>query len=72
MIDMKVNWRRSYNKQKEVEWEKRQRERQEFLNKMTPEEREIYTLKEKQRAMDALKTMGMAQAMLGDSPYSKL
>ena len=69
---MKVNWRRSYNKQKEVEWEKRQREREEFLNKMTPEEREIYTLKEKKRAMDALKTMGMVQAMLGDNPYSKL
>lgn len=69
---MKVNYRRSYNKQKEVEWEKRQREREEFLNKMTSEEREIYTLKEKQRAMDALKIMGMAQAMLGDNPYSKL
>ena len=72
MIDMKVNWRRSYNKQKEVEWKKRQREREEFLNKMTPEEREIYTLKEKKRAMDALKTMGMAQAMLSDNPYSRL
>lgn len=69
---MKVNYRRSYNKQKEVEWEKRQREREEFLNKMTPEEREIYTLKEKKRAMDALKIMGMAQTMLGDNPYSKL
>ena len=69
---MKVNYRRSYNKQKEVEWEKRQREREEFLNKMTPEEREIYTLNEKKRAMDALKIMGMAQTMLGDNPYSKL
>ena len=70
--DMKVNYRRSYNKQKEVEWEKRQREREEFLNKMSPEEREIYILKEKKRAMDALKIMVMAQTMLSDNPYSKL
>ena len=71
-IDMKVNYKRSYNKQKEAEWEKRQKEREEFLSKMTPEEREIYTLKEKKQAMNALKTMGMAQAMLGDNPYSKI
>ena len=69
---MKVNYKRSYNKQKEVEWGKRQREREEFLSKMTPEEREIYTLNEKKRAMDALKTMSIAQAMLGDNPYSKI
>lgn len=39
---------------------------------MTPEEREKYLADETQRARDALKMLGMAQAMLGDNPYSKL
>lgn len=69
---MKVNWRRTVEKQREEAWEKRQKEREEFLNKMSPEERELYIADEKKRARDALKTLGMAQAMLGDSPYSKL
>ena len=72
MISMKVNWRRTVEKQRELEHSEWKRKRQEKLDAMTPEEREIYILNEKKRAMDALKTMGMAQAMLGDNPYSKL
>lgn len=69
---MKVNYRRTVEKQRQEAWDKRQKEREEFLSKMSPEERELYILNEKKRAMDALKTLGMAQAMLGDNPYSRL
>mgnify|MGYP002508785791 CR=1 FL=1 len=44
----------------------------EKLEAMTPEEREKYLADETQGARDALKILGMAQAMLGDSPYSRL
>ena len=72
MINMKVNYRRTVEKQRQEAWYKRQKEREEFLSKMSPEERETYLANESRRAKDALKTLGMAQAMLGDSPYSKL
>ena len=69
---MKVNWRRTVEKQREAEHQERLRKRQEKLDAMTPEEREKYLTDETQRARDALKILGTAQAMLGDSPYSKL
>lgn len=69
---MKVNYRRTVEKQRQEAWDKRQKEREEFLSKMSPEERETYVADETQRARDALKMLGMAQAMLGDSPYSRL
>ena len=72
MINMKVNYRRTVEKQREAEHQEWLRKRQEKLDVMTPEEREKYLADETQRAKDALKTLGMAQAMLGDSPYSKL
>ena len=72
MINMKVNYRRTFEKQREEAWEKRQKEREEFLNKMSPVEREIYLLNEKKRVEEAFQTMAMAQSFLKDSPYSKL
>ena len=69
---MKVNWRRAVEKQRELEHSECLRKRQEKLDAMTPEEQEKYLADETQRARDALKMLGMAQAMLGDSPYSKL
>lgn len=72
MIDMKVNWRRAIEKQREAEHQEWLRKRQEKLDAMTPEEKEKYLIDEKQSTRDALKMLGMAQAMLGDSPYSKL
>lgn len=72
MINMKVNWRRTVEKQREAEHQEWLRKRQEKLDAMTPEERENYLADETQRARDALKMLGMAQSMLGDSPYSKL
>ena len=39
---------------------------------MSPEERETYLANEAQRTRDALKTLGMTQAMISDSPYSKI
>ena len=72
MISMKVNYVRTVEKQRQEAWDKKQKEREEFLSKMSTEERETYLTNESQRARDALKILGMAQSMLGDSPYSKL
>ena len=69
---MKVNYRRTVEKQREAEHQEWLRKRQEKLGAMTSEEREKYLADETQRARDALKILGMAQAMLGDSPYSKI
>lgn len=72
MINMKVNYRRTIEKQYEAEHLEWLKKRSEKLDAMTPEERDTYLANESKRARDALKTLGMAQAMLGDSPYSKL
>ena len=69
---MKVNYRRTVEKQREEAWAKRQQEREEFLNKMSPEERELYILNEKKRVQETWETLGMIQSMIGDGPYSKL
>lgn len=69
---MKVNYRRTVEKQREAEHQEWLRKRQEKLGAMTSEEREKYLADETQRARDALKILGMAQAMLGDNPYSKI
>jgi hypothetical protein len=69
---LKVNWRRTVEKQRELKHSEWKRKRQEKLDAMTPEEREKYLADETQRARDALKMLGMAQSMLGDSPYSKI
>ena len=72
VISMKVNYRRTVEKQREAEHQEWLRKRQEKLGAMTSEEREKYLDDETQRARDALKILGMAQAMLGDNPYSKI
>lgn len=72
MINMRVNYRRTVEKQREAEHQEWLRKRQEKLDAMTLEEREKYLTDETQRARDALKMFGMAQSVLGDSPYSKL
>ena len=72
VISMKVNYRRTVEKQREAEHQEWLRKRQEKLGAMTSEEREKYLADETQRARDALKILGMAQAMLGDNPYSKI
>lgn len=69
---MKVNYKRTVEKQREAEHQEWLRKRQEKLDAMSSEEREKYLADETQRAKDALKTLGIAQAMLGDNPYSKL
>jgi hypothetical protein len=70
-INMKVNYRRTIEKQREAEHQEWLRKRQEKLDAMTPEEREQFLFDEEQRAKDALATMALAQSMLGDSPYSR-
>lgn len=69
---MKVNYRRTVEKQREAEHQEWLRKRQEKLDTMTPEEREQFLFDEEQRAKEALATMALAQSMLGDNPYSKL
>jgi mevalonate kinase len=69
---MRVNYRRTFEKQREEAWEKRQQEREEFLTKMSPVEREVYLLNEKKRVEEAFQTMALAQSMLKDNPYSNL
>lgn len=69
---MKVNYRRTVEKQREAEHQEWLRRRQEKLDAMTPEEREQFLFDEEQRAKDALATMALAQSMISDSPYSRL
>ena len=69
---MKVNYRRTVEKQHEAEHQEWLRKRQEKLNAMTSEEREQFLFDEEQRAKEALATMALAQSMIGDSPYSKI
>lgn len=69
---MKVNWRRTVEKQREADHQERLRKRQEKLDAMTPEEREAFIKKEKKDVADALSLMGLMSSYLGDSPYSKL
>ena len=72
MISMKVNYRRTVEKQREAEHQEWLRKRQEKLGAMTSEEREQFLSDEEQRAKEALATMALAQSMIGDSPYSKI
>jgi hypothetical protein len=72
MTDMKVNYRRTVSKQREREHQRKLKEREEMLSKMSDEEREKYLEDEQKRIKDTLGIMSMAQAMLGDNPYSKL
>ena len=69
---MKVNWRRTVEKQREAEHQEWLRKRQEKLDAMTTEEREAFIKKEKKDVADALSLMGLISSYLGDSPYSKL
>lgn len=69
---MKVNYRRTVEKQREAEHQEWLNERQEKLNSMTPEEREQFLFYEKQQAKDALATMALAQSIISDSPYFKI
>lgn len=72
MIDMRVNWRRTVEKQRELEHSEWKRKRQEKLDAMTPEDREAYIKKEKKDVADTLSLIGSISSYLGDSPYSKL
>lgn len=69
---MKVNYRRTVEKQREAEHQEWLRKRQEKLDAMTPEEREALIKKEKKDVADTLSLMGLMSSYLGDSPYSKL
>lgn len=72
MINMKVNYRRTVEKQREAKHQEWLRKRQEKLDAMPPEEREAFIKKEKKDVADALSLMGSISSYLGDSPYSKL
>ena len=69
---MKVNWRRTVEKQREADHQEWLRKRQEKLDAMIPEEREAFIKKEKKDVADTLSLMGSISSYLGDSPYSKL
>ncbi len=69
---MKVNYRRTVEKQRQAAHEKWLKDREERLSQMTPEEREDYERVEREKVRQALSTMGIMNSMLGDSPYSKL
>ena len=70
--NMKVNYRRTVEKQREAEHQEWLRKRQEKLDAMTPEEREAFIKKEKKDVEDTLSLMGSISSYLGDSPYSRL
>ena len=72
MISMKVNYRRTIEKQRQKAYEEKQKERERMLDSMSYEEREKFLKEENKRVKHALMTMGFAQTMLSDNPYSKL
>ena len=49
---LKVNWRRTVEKQREADRQEWLRKRQEKLDAMTPEEREAFIKKEKKRLIN--------------------
>lgn len=69
---MKVNYRRTVEKQREAEHQEWLRKRQEKLGAMTSEEREVFLEKEKQDIRNTLSLMSSISSYLGDNPYSKL
>ena len=69
---MKVNWRRTVEKQRELEHSEWKRKRQEKLNTMTPEEREAFIKKVNKDVADTLSLIDSISSYLGDNPYSKL
>ena len=69
---LKVNWRRTVEKQREADRQEWLRKRQEKLDAMTPEEREAFIKKEKKDVADTLSLVGSISSYLGDNPYSKL
>ena len=69
---MKVNWRRTVEKQRELEHSEWLRKRQKKLDAMTSEEREAFIKKEKKDVADTLSLIGSISSHLGDNPYSKL
>lgn len=69
---MRVNYRRTVEKQREAEHQDWLRKRQEKLDAMTTEKREAFIKKEKKDVTDALSLMGSISSYLGDSPYSKM
>ena len=69
---MKVNWRRTVEKQRELEHSEWKRKRQEKLDAMTPEEREAFIKKEKKGVADTFSLISSISSYLGDSPYSKI
>lgn len=69
---MKVNYRRTVEKQREEAHQEWLRKRCELLEAMTEDEREEFLEDERRRVNEALSTMAMAQSFIKDSPYSKL
>lgn len=69
---MKVNYRRTVEKQRQESYNKKQKERQKMLESMSEEEREAFLEDEKKRVRDSLSLLGSISSYLGDSPYSKL
>ena len=69
---MKVNFRRTVEKQREEAHQEWLRKRCEMLEAMTEDEREKFLEDERQRVHEALSAMTGIQAALGDNPYSKL
>ena len=69
---MKVNYRRTISEQREREHQRKLKELEDVLSKMSDEEREKYLEDEQKRIRDALGIMSMAQSYFGNGPYSKL
>lgn len=66
---MKVNYRRTVEKQREEAWDARQKEREELLSKMSDDEREQYIEDEQERIKDSLSILSYFGQ---NGPYSKL
>lgn len=69
---MKVNYKRTVEKQYEERHEAWLKARQEKLDVMTEEEREEYLADEKKEVQEVLSLLGFVNSHLSDTPYSNL
>ena len=69
---MKVNYRRTVNKQREEIHQEWLRKRNEKLEAMTDEEREQFLREERERVHESLSLAGLVNTHLSDTSYSNL
>lgn len=69
---MKCNYSGAIERARQKAHDEWRAQREAKLNAMTEEERQVYLAEEKQRTKEALSLLGSVNAVLSDTPYSRL